>query len=25
MVTLTQAEYDAIGTPNASTVYIIVG
>jgi hypothetical protein len=25
IVTLTQAEYDAIGTPNASTVYIIVG
>lgn len=25
MVTLTQAEYDAIGTPNASTVYFIVG
>jgi len=24
MVTLTQAEYDAI-TPNASTVYFIVG
>jgi hypothetical protein len=25
IVTLTQVEYDAIGTPNASTVYIIVG
>lgn len=25
IVTLTQSEYDAIGTPNASTVYIIVG
>lgn len=25
IVTLTQAEYDAIGTPDASTVYIIVG
>ena len=25
IITLTQAEYDAIGTPNASTVYIIVG
>ena len=25
MVTLTQAEYDAIGTPNVTTVYIIVG
>jgi len=25
IVTLTQAEYDAIGSPNASTVYIIVG
>ena len=25
MVTLTQAEYDAIGTPSATTVYIIVG
>ena len=25
IVTLTQAEYDDIGTPNASTVYIIVG
>ena len=25
IVTLTQAEYDAIGTPSATTVYIIVG
>ena len=25
IVKLTQAEYDALGTPDASTVYIIVG
>jgi hypothetical protein len=25
IVSLTQAEYDAIGTPNASTIYFIVG
>ena len=25
MVSLTQAEYDAIGTPDASTFYVIVG
>ena len=25
MLSLTQAEYDAIGTPDASTFYVIVG